>query len=374
MPETFRIFAINPGSTSTKISCFDGDTLILDKTLRHSAEELSAFPTINAQLPLRRDAVLRALSDADIPLGSLAAVVGRGGLIHPVSGGTYLVNKAMLDDLREGALGEHASNLGGILAHEVALAGVGAGGGEGTTDEAAASVKAYIVDPVVVDELEPLARYSGTSLFERTSIFHALNQKAVARRAAEELGKRYEEVDFVVVHLGGGITVGAHRHGRVIDVNDGLNGEGPFTPERTGGLAVLKVVDLCFSGELDKAAIKRRVKGAGGLVDYLGTNDGREIGARIDAGDGNAREVYEAMAYQVAKEVGSMCAVLGHNPDAILLTGGMAHDSRFVGWVTERVRFLGPVRVYPGEDEMAALAQGAARVLRGEESAKEYAR
>jgi len=284
------------------------------------------------------------------------------------------VNKAMLDDLREGALGEHASNLGGILAHEVALAGVGAGKSAGTTDETAASVKAYIVDPVVVDELEPFARYSGTSLFERTSIFHALNQKAVARRAAEELGKRYEEVDFVVVHLGGGITVGAHRRGRVIDVNDGLNGEGPFTPERTGGLAVLKVVDLCFSGELDKAAIKRRVKGAGGLVDYLGTNDGREIGARIDAGDEDAREVYEAMAYQVAKEVGSMCTVLGRNPDAILLTGGMAHDSRFVGWVTERVRFLGPVRVYPGEDEMAALAQGAARVLRGEESAKEYTR
>lgn len=356
MAKPFRILAVNPGSTSTKISCFDDESVLLDKTLRHSADELEQYATINSQLPLRKRAILEALGEADIPLDSLDAVVGRGGLIRPVAGGTYRVDGKMLADLEHGVLGEHASNLGGILAREIAPP----------------SIEAYIVDPVVVDELEPIARYSGSTLFERSSIFHALNQKAIARRAATDMKTRYDVVDLVVVHLGGGISVGLHRNGRVIDVNDALNGDGPFSPERTGGLPALKIVDLCFSGEMDKTRIKRRIKGGGGLVDYLGTNDGREIGRRIDNGDRIAEEVYRAMAYQVSKEIGAMCAALGHAPDAIILTGGMAHDSRFTGWIEERVSFIAPVKIYPGEDEMMALVVGALRVLRGEEKVKEY--
>ncbi len=360
MHRPFRVLAINPGSTSTKIACFDDEHPLMEETLRHSVEELQPFPSINAQFALRRDAVLSALETAAIPLDTLSATVGRGGLIRPVSGGTYRVNATMLADLEHGVLGEHASNLGGVLAREIAVA-------TGRSD-----VEAYIVDPVVVDELEPLARYSGTSLFERASIFHALNQRAVARKAADQLGVAYESSRFVVAHLGGGITVGAHRNGRVVDVNDGLNGDGPFTPERSGSLPALKIVDLCFSGDMDRADIKRRIKGGGGLVDYLGTNDGLEIAARIDRGDEGATEVLEAMAYQVAKEIGAMSTVLERNPDAILITGGYAYDERLVEWIRRRVDFLAPVHVYPGEDEMTALAAGALRVLRGEEQPREY--
>lgn len=363
MASAARILAINPGSTSTKIACFAGDHPLLNSNLTHSAAELAAYPAINDQLSMREAAIERALAQAGIALDSLDAVVGRGGLLHPVAGGTYRVNALMLEDLHEGVLGQHASNLGGRLADRIARAAAGQTGRE---------VPAFIVDPVVVDELEPIARVCGTALFERTSIFHALNQKAMARRAAAELGTRYEQCNLIVVHLGGGITVGAHKHGRVVDVNDGLNGDGPFTPERSGALPVLKVVDLCFSGRFTKDELKRAFKGQGGLVALLGTNDGREVSRRIDAGDERAELVYRAMAYHVAKQIGATAAALGGAPDAIVITGGLAHDARFVGWVTERVAFLGRVLVYPGEAEMEALAAGAARVLAGEEPAREY--
>jgi butyrate kinase len=358
MSHEFRVLAINPGSTSTKIACFEGSRCIMDRTLRHSAEELQAYPSINDQRDLRRRAVLDALDEAEIALSSLSAVVGRGGLVHPVEGGTYRVNALMLEDLREGVLGAHASNLGGILADEIARAGGG--------------LPSFIVDPVVVDELVPEARPSGIPGLDRTSIFHALNQKAVARRAAAELDTRYEDLALVVAHMGGGVTVGAHRGGRVIEVNDGLNGEGPFSPERSGGVAALKLVDLCFSGAYDKATIQKMIKGQGGLVAYLGTNDGREISERIDGGDRHAELIYRAMAWQIAREIGAAAAALGVRPDAVILTGGLAWDERLVGWIRGQVEWIAPVRVYPGEGEMIALAEGALRVISGEEAAREY--
>jgi butyrate kinase len=357
MDTTYRVLVINPGSTSTKVAVFDNETPVLEQTLRHATEELDTYERISDQFAFRKQVILDELAAENITVDTLSAVVGRGGLIHPVAGGTYTVNRQMLDDLQVGVLGEHASNLGGILAHEIA----------GET-----GIPSYIVDPVVVDELDDVARPAGMPDFDRTSIFHALNQKAVARRAAEAHGKSYEDMNFVIVHLGGGITVGAHRRGRVVDVNDGLNGEGPFTPERTGGLPALKLVKLCYSGDFTHAEMKKKIKGGGGLVSYLGTNDGREVAAKIDSGDEKARLIYEAMAYQTAKEVGAMAAVLRGEVDAIILTGGLAHDERFCDWMKDRISFLGPVEVYPGEDEMKALAEGAIRVLSGAETALEY--
>lgn len=357
MASSFLILAINPGSTSTKVALYRNDDEILNTTIRHSTNELSAYPDLPSQLPLREEAIRSALRQVGEEVAALSAVVGRGGLIRPVPGGTYLVEGPMLEDLRTGVLGEHASNLGGILAQDIAKP---------------LGIPAYIVDPVVVDELQELARPAGIPGIKRTSIFHALNHKAVARRFAEEHSRRYEELNLIVAHLGGGITVGAHRKGRVIDVNDGLNGEGPFSPERSGGLPALKVVSLCFAPGADEKQIRKSIKGNGGLAGYLGTNDAQEVGRRIDAGDSEALLVYRSMAYQVAKEIGAMATVLRGEIDAILLTGGLAQDRRFVDWVSEDVSFLGAVQVYPGEDEMRSLAGGALRVLTGAETAKRY--
>lgn len=357
-PKPYRVLTINPGSTSTKVACFEGERCIMERALTHGAEELARFETINDQLDLRLDAVRSALEEESIPLGSLAAVVGRGGLIYPVEGGTYLVNDRMVRDLTDGVLGSHASNLGGILAKMIA--------------DAAGGVPSFIVDPVVVDELAPEARPSGLPDLQRKSIFHALNQKAVARRFARETGRAYEDLLLVVAHLGGGITVGAHRHGRVIDVNDGLNGDGPFTPERSGSIPALKIVDLCYSGRFEEGEIRKMIKGRGGLVAHLGTNDGRAVAARIDAGDEYALLVYRAMAFQIARAIGAAAAALGKKPDAVILTGGLAHDERLAGWVRGRVAWIAPFHLYPGEDEMLALAEGALRVLSGEEEAREY--
>ncbi len=357
MDHSQLILAINPGSTSTKIALYRDEEELLTTTVRHSTETLNGYPDLPSQLPLREEAVRGVLRQAGEEPSSLSAVVGRGGLLRPIPGGTYLVEEAMIEDLRSEILGEHASNLGGILAQDIA---------------APLGIPAFIVDPVVVDELEDIARPAGTPAIERTSIFHALNHKAVARRYAEEQGRRYADLDLIVVHLGGGITVGAHRRGRVVDVNDGLNGEGPFSPERAGGLPALKVVKLCFAPGADEKQITKTIKGNGGLAGYLGTNDAQEVGRRIDAGDAEALRLYRAMAYQVSKEIGAMAVVLRGNIDAILLTGGLAWDRRFVDWVSEAVSFLAPVQVYPGEDEMKALARGALRVLSGTETAKRY--
>ncbi len=367
MERTVRVLAINPGSTSTKIACFDGTNRAMEESISHSSDTLSAFETLAEQLSFRRESIIASLERARISLSSLDAVVGRGGLLYPLSGGTYLVNDLMITDLKAGVLGEHASNLGGILAQEIADAAA-----EEVTGREDPGIPAYIVDPVVVDELVEEARPSGIPEIPRVSIFHALNQKAVARRFAGDKGKPYEDLALVVAHLGGGITVGAHLNGRVIDVNDGLNGEGPFTPERSGGVAALKLIDMCFSGNFSKSDMKGKVKGKGGLVAYLGTNDAREVVRRINEGDTVARDVYRAMAWQVAKQIGSAVATLGTRPDAIILTGGVAYDDILTGWITEQVSWMADVIRYPGEDEMTALAEGALRVLEGTEAARVY--
>lgn len=355
--QEYRILAINPGSTSTKIAIFDNDKSVFEETLRHPAEEINKYDTIFDQYDFRKQVILDTLEEKGINLTKLSAVVGRGGLLKPIKGGTYNVSENMIADLKVGVLGEHASNLGGILANEIA---------------SSLNIPSFIVDPVVVDEMHDVARISGMPELERKSIFHALNQKAVARRAAAEMNKPYEECNFVVAHMGGGVSVGAHMNGRVVDVNNALDGEGPFSPERAGGLPVGDLAKLCFSGKYTLAEIKKLIKGNGGLVAYLNTNDGREVNKMIEAGNADAEVIYQSMAYQISKEIGACAAVLKGNIDGIILTGGIAYDKKFVKWITDSVEFMGKVIVYPGEDEMKALAEGGLRVLKGEETAQEY--
>lgn len=352
-----RLLVINPGSTSTKIAVFDDESIIFEEILRHSTKEICSFNRIYDQLEFRKEIILDALEENNIPLESLNAIVGRGGLLKPIEGGTYEINEVMLEDLKSGSRGEHASNLGGILAYEIAKN---------------LNIRSFIVDPVVVDEMQDVARISGLKGIERVSIFHALNQKAVARRHAKSLGKKYEDLNLIVAHLGGGVSVAAHEKGRVIDVPNALNGDGPFSPERAGGLPVGQVIDLCFSGQYTKDEIKKMIVGNGGIVSYLGTNDAREVSERMKNGDKEAELIYYAMAYQVSKEIGSCAAVLKGKVDGILITGGIAYDKEFTSWIEERVNFIAPVSIYPGEDELTALAQGGLRVLKGEEEAKIY--
>lgn len=352
-----RLLIINPGSTSTKIAVFDDEHIICEETLRHSTEEVSKFEKVYDQYQFRKDIILDTLNKNNIPVESLDGLVGRGGLLKPIEGGTYEVNEAMLEDLRIGYSGEHASNLGGIIAHEIGKQ---------------IGKRAFIVDPVVVDELKDIARISGLKAIERRSIFHPLNQKAVARNHGKKIGKAYEDLNLIIAHLGGGISVGAHQKGKVIDVANALDGEGPFSPERSGSLPVGDLVKLCYSGEYSLDEVKKMIKGNGGLVSYLNTNDGIEVSKRIKNGDKDAELIYRAMAYQVAKEIGSAAAVLKGKVDAILVTGGIAYDSQFVSWIEERVKFIADVHAYPGEDELKALADGALRVLRGEEEVKLY--
>jgi butyrate kinase len=353
----WTILVLNPGSTSTKIAVYQDTDLLMQQTLRHSPQELAPYQHILDQYQFRKDLITATLAEHSIPQASLDAIVGRGGLLYPLAGGCYRVNDRMLQDLQHTVMGEHASNLGALIAHAI---GVEIG------------KPAFIVDPVVVDELEPLARYSGLPEIPRISIFHALNQKAVARRVAKELGKPYTASHLVVAHLGGGISVGAHECGRVIDVNNALDGDGPFSPERSGGLPTGALAQICFSGKYPLSELKKMITGKGGLVAYLHTNNGQEVLERIQYGDAEARAVYEAMAYQIAKEIGAMATVLKGQIDAIILTGGLAYDSLLVNWIIERVQFLAPVKVVPGEDEMIALLEGVLPVLRGEECAQEY--
>lgn len=354
-----KILVINPGSTSTKIAIFEDEKELLSKTIRHSSDELKNFKSIISQYDFRVRIIEEELSKLNFKLEDFDAFVGRGGLLHPIESGTYRVNEAMLQDLLEARYGEHASNLGAIIAFNLAKK---------------VNKPAYIVDPVVVDEMEPLARYSGLKGIERKSIWHALNQKAVARRAARDLGKTYQDVNLIVVHLGGGISVAAHKKGRTVDVNNALNGDGPFAPERAGGLPTISLVDLCLSGKYTYEEMKKLLAGKGGLVSHLGTNNALEVEKRIEDGDSYAKLVYEAMAYQVAKTIGEMATVLEGKVDAIVLTGGLARSDMLVNWIKERVSFISKVLVYPGEDEMTALLEGALRVLRGEEKEKTYER
>jgi butyrate kinase len=352
------ILAINPGSTSTKIAVYDGESPLFLKNLKHSQDLLADFEKITDQFQYRKSLIIKQLEEAEIELDNIRIVMGRGGLLKPIESGIYEVSAAMIHDLKNSPLGEHASNLGGLIADDIA--------------RSLPTARAYIANPVVVDEMTDLARYTGHPFFKRKSIFHALNQKAVAREHAKSVLKNYEALNLIVVHLGGGITIGAHRRGRVIDVNQGLDGEGPFSPERTGTLPVGDVVRLCFSGKYTQKEIISMIKGKGGLVAYMGTNSAYEVEKRAYEGDERASQVMQAMAYQIAKDIGAMATVLEGEVDGILITGGVANSKWFVNLLIERVKFIAPVHVYPGEDEMRALAFNGLRILKGEAEIKIY--
>ena len=352
-----KILAINPGSTSTKIAVFEGRQALFEETIHHDAAELARFEHVMDQEQFRRETIAQAMTRHGQSVAELDAVIGRGGLMRPIPGGVYAVGPEMLSDLRSCSFGTHASNLGAILAHDLA---------------SSAGIPALIADPVVVDELGPLARYSGHPSIKRRSIFHALNHKAVARRVAEGLGRRYEELRLIVAHLGGGVSVGAHELGQVVDVNNALDGDGPFSPERSGGLPAGEVVSWCFAPGVTERDVRRKITGQGGFLAYLGTASGITIKERIRRGDEFAREVRQAMAYQVAKEIGAMGAVLRGQVDAVILTGGLVHDRELTDSIAERVKFLGPVMVHAGEDEMSALALAALGALADCESILSY--
>ena len=352
------ILAINPGSTSTKFALYEEENLIFEKTLRHSTDELAGFNKITDQFHFRKDMIMKELAERQTNFPEIAAVVGRGGLVKPIESGIYEVNKKMIDDLRNGFLGEHASNLGGLIADEIV--------------SSLPSAKAYIVDPVVVDELEPVARISGHPAIERKSIFHALNQKAVARTYAASVNRKYEEMNIVVVHMGGGISVGAHKKGRVVDVNNALNGDGPFSPERSGGLPSGQLIDLCFSGKYTHQELKSMITGKGGIVAYLGTNNFIEVCTRADNGDKDAILIREAIIYQISKEIGAMAAVLEGKVDVIILTGGLAYQLSHVEGIKKMVGFISDVAVFPGEDEIKALAFNGLLALDGKIEIKTY--
>lgn len=353
-----RILAINPGSTSTKFAVYFDAVCKLNKTLRHSIEELSLYTNIIDQFEFRKGLIIDALVEEGFEVDKIKYIIGRGGLTYPLKSGVYLVNNRMLEHARLGIYGQHASNLGPLIADYIALQIPGA--------------HAYIADPVVTDEMDEIARFSGHPLFERRSIFHALNQKATARLHADKIGCKYEMLNLIVVHLGGGISVGVHCKGKVIDVNNALDGEGPFSPERSGTLPAGQLIDLCFSHKYEKEEIRRMVIGEGGFVAYLGTNDAMEVENRAKRGDIKAQKIQEAMGYQVAKAIGEMAAVLNGKVDAILLTGGLAYNQYLTEYIRLKVGFISEVFIYPGEDELEALASNALRVARGEIEPMEY--
>lgn len=348
---------INPGSTSTKIGVFEDETLLFEETLRHSTEEIAQYAAIVDQKDFRKDIILNLLKEKDFDIHSLNVVVGRGGMLKPIPGGTYAVTDDLLNDLKIGKQGQHASNLGGILAREI---------GDSI------GVPSYIVDPVVVDELEPIARYSGVPELPRTSVFHALNQKAVAKRYAKEKGLSYDSLDLIVVHMGGGVSVGPHRHGKVIDIFNALDGDGAFSPERAGAVPSGALIKMCFSGQYTEKEVYKKLVGNGGFNAYCNTNDMRDVDKMVNDGDAHAKEVRDAFIQQVAKDIGAMACVLKGKVDQIIVTGGIAYDKVVVDGLKEACEWIAPFTVYPGEDELLALAQGALRVLNGEEKAMEY--
>ena len=352
----YKILIINPGSTSTKIGVYEDETQVMEETLRHSTEEIAQYATIYDQKDFRKDVIVSILKEKGVDLNDIDVVVGRGGLLKPIPGGTYETTPELLEDLKIGKQGQHASNLGGILAKEIA---------------SEINVPSYIVDPVVVDELQDVARLSGHPEMPRISIFHALNQKAVAKRYAKETGKAYEDLNLIVVHMGGGVSVGAHKNGKVIDVANALDGDGPFSPERAGGLPSGALMKLCFSGKYTQAEIGKMINGNGGFNAYVGTNDMRDL-VKMAETDDNAKLVMDAFHYQLVKEIGAMAVVLGGKVDQIILTGGIAYNAITQNTMKESVEWIAPVTVYPGEDELLALAQGAIRVMSGEEEAMKY--
>ena len=348
---------INPGSTSTKIGVFEDETLLFDETLRHSTEEIAKYGSIYEQKDFRKEVILNILKEKNFDLKSLNFIVGRGGMLKPIPGGTYKVSDELLNDLVIGKQGQHASNLGGILAREI---------GDSL------GIPSFIVDPVVVDELQDVARLSGVKDLPRRSVFHALNQKAVAKRYAKEVGKKYEDLNLIVVHMGGGVSVGSHKNGKIVDVCNALDGEGPFSPERAGAVPPGDLIKLCFSGKYTEKEVYKMLVGNGGFNSYLGTNDARIVEAKASEGDEYAKLVRDAFHYQVAKEIGAQSTVLEGKVDQIILTGGIAYSKSTCEELKKRAGYIAPFTVYPGEDELLALAQGGLRVITGEEEACVY--
>ncbi len=354
----YKILVINPGSTTTKIAVFSNRSQIFMIGVKHEQRVLATFECIADQYEYRKSMVKDELIKAGIDINKINLIVCRGGLLKPIPGGAYKVNEAMIRDIRN-PMGEHESNLGGLIAFALA-------------QEIGPHVEAIIVDPTCIDEMEEIARISGMPELPRKSFLHALNQRAAGRKYALEIGKKYEDINVIVVHMGGGISVGAHQRGRIIDVNNGLNGDGPMSPERSGGLPVGQLVDMCFSGQYTKAEICKKIKGKGGLTAYLGTCDAMEIEKRIAEGDEYAKLVYSALPYQVAKEIGALSTVLKGDVNAIILTGGLAYSNMIVDAITERVIHLAPVKIYPGENEMEAMAMNGFMALNNELEVKQY--
>lgn len=348
---------INPGSASTKIAVYRDEEQVLFHKITHSYDLLATCKHVIDEYDFRKKSILDTLASHHFRLESLDAVCGRGGMLRPLESGVYPINEKMLDELRTGKNGEHASNLGAILAADIA---------------GSLNIPAFIVDPVSVDEMEPIARISGMPVIERQSNFHALNHKAIARQVAKDKNRNYQDLQMIIVHLGSGISVAVHKHGRIVDVNDSREGDGPMSPERSGGVPVGQLYRLCFSGRYTLNEIVRMNHGAGGLYAYLGTADAAEVVQRIKQGDEKAKLVYDAMIYQIAKEIGACATVLKGNVDYIVLTGGLAYEEYLVKHLSECVAFLGEILVYPGENEMLSLAQGALRVLNGNEKPKTY--
>ena len=353
----FKILTINPGSTSTKIAVYEDENLIHLHTIRHSSDDLAGYGGIFDQYEFRKDLILKQLSDDQFDLNELSAVVGRGGLMRPLQSGVYEVNERMLSDLKASIGGEHASNLGAVLAREIA--------------EKIPNCKSYIADPVVVDELQDVSRISGLPQFPRRSTFHALNHKAIGRKYAKSIGTSYEKLNLIIAHLGGGISVAAHKLGKVIDTNQALDGFGPFSPERAGTMDAGALIRLCFAGKYEQEEIQKMLVGRGGLVAHLGTNDVKLAAERAQNGDLHAKLILEAMAYNVGKEIGAMIAVLEGNVNAVILTGGIANNIFVVNYIKKMVAPIAHLVIYPGEDEMEALALAGLRVLKGEK-AREY--
>ena len=351
-----KVLAINPGSTSSKVAAYENETCLWKQGIDHPASEINAFACVEDQYKYRIAIILKILEEKGTQLDCFDGIVGRGGLLNPIVGGTYLVDGDLVCTLQSAPGGEHASNLGGIIAYYLGRR---------------INVLAYIVDPVSVDEMEPVARLSGLPELPRLSQSHALNMKAVARKVAREMGKSYEDLNLIVVHLGGGISVAPHCKGKMIDVNN-ANNEGPYSLERCGTLPATQLVKLCYSGKYSEKEVLTKIHKEGGIFAYLGTKDGRIAEKRMNAGDLSAKLVLEGLCYQVAKEIGAMATVLEGDVDHIVLTGGFAHSEYIIREITRRVAFISPVLVVPGEEEMEALAMGALRVLSGEEKALTY--
>lgn len=352
MPK-YNILTINPGSTSTKIALFKDNELEFEQVLRHPAEELNQFSKLIDQYEYRKEKIINFLEEKNITLKDLDAISCRGGLIGPIPSGTYTINDSLFTRLSTDVV--HASNLAGIIGYNLSKE---------------LGIPSYITDPVTVDEMAPIAKVTGIPGIERKSKFHALNQKAIARRAAKQLNRKYDESNFIVIHIGGGISIGAHEKGKVIDVNNVIDGDGPMAPTRAGSIPVEAVIDLCFSGKYTRTELKEYVSQRAGLTDYLGTSDVRDVQEMMEQGNEQAKMLYEAMAYQICKNVGAMATVLKGKINAIVVTGGVAYSKQFIRLLKERIDFLGEVIVIPGEEEMLALAEGALRVLTGEEEAK----